>query len=217
MSDARQNILEKIRQANQHVPQVDSSGIVSERLQRHPRGPHPQWNEDLLTRFTHKVEQAAASYADVKTDQDIVNAVMAYLAEHSLEEKLVRTFTPILNELNWPASMQVETRAATSLDMVVLVEADAAIAETGSVVICSSENTPVSLNFLPDHYLCVVRKNSIVNTMEDIWDPIRQNSPMLPRAINIITGPSRTADVEQIIQMGAHGPRRVHLLLLDQD
>ena len=217
MSDARQNILEKIRQANQHVPQVDSSGIVSERLQRHPRGPQPHWNEDLLTRFTHKVEQAAASYADVKTDQDIVNAVMAYLAEHSLEEKLVRTFTPILNELNWPASMQVETRAATSLDMVVLVEADAAIAETGSVVICSSENTPVSLNFLPDHYLCVFRKNSIVNTMEDIWDLIRQNSPMLPRAINIITGPSRTADVEQIIQMGAHGPRRVHLLLLDQD
>ena len=42
--------------------------------------------------------------------------------------------------------------------------------------------------------------------MEDAWD--------LPRAINIVSGPSRTADVEQTIQLGAHGPRRLHVLLL---
>ena len=97
----------------------------------------------------------------------------------------------------------------------ILPEAFAAIAETGSIVMCSSKESPVSLNFLPDHYMCVVHSNRVVNTMEDVWARVRSNGETLPRAINIITGPSRTADVEQIIQMGAHGPRRVHLLLRD--
>jgi len=215
MSDARNNILERIRQANQHIPQADLADDVNERLQSHPRGPQPHWKEELLLRFTNKVEQAAASFEHIYSEQDIVQVVMSYIKEQKLEEKLVRTSTPLLSTLKWPDSLQLETRAATSQDMVVLVEAYAAVAETGSVVMSSSENTPVSLNFLPDHYLCVVHKHSIVGSMEDLWDRIRQNSPMLPRAINIITGPSRTADVEQIIQMGAHGPRRVHLLLLD--
>ena len=109
----------------------------------------------------------------------------------------------------------MESRTAAKTDKVVLVEAFAAIAETGSIVMCSSKETPVSLNFLPDHFLCVVRSNIIVKVMEDIWEIIRDLDKSMPRAINIITGPSRTADVEQIIQMGAHGPRRVHLLLLD--
>lgn len=215
MSDARNNILERIRKANRHIPQADLVAVVNERLQRHPRGPRPHWQEELLLRFINKVKQAAASLEYINSQQDIVQAVVSYIKEHALDESLVRTDTPLLNTLKWPDSFQAEARAATSQDMVVLVEAYAAVAETGSVVMCSSENTPVSLNFLPDHYLCVVHKHRIVSSMEDLWDRIRQDGPMLPRAINIITGPSRTADVEQIIQMGAHGPRRVHLLLLD--
>lgn len=215
MSDARHNILERIGKANLHISQADSAEVVDERLQRHPRGPQPHWQEELLLRFTKKVEQATASLEHINSQQDIVQAVLSYIKEQTLDESVVRTLTPLLNNLKWPDSLQVEARAATAQDMLVLVEAYAAVAETGSVVMCSSEATPVSLNFLPDHYVCVVRKSSIANTMDDLWDRIRQDSTMLPRAINIITGPSRTADVEQIIQMGAHGPRRVHLLLLD--
>ena len=215
MSDARHNIFQRIRKANQHVPQVGSSEIIKERIQQHPCGPQPQWREDLLTRFTRKVAQASASYAPVKSEQDITDAVASYITEQSLDEKLVTTSTPLLNGLVWPVSMKVESRAAIASDTLVLVEAFAGIAETGSVVMYSSKDTPVSLNFLPDHFLCVVHKNRIVNTLEDVWERVRRSGASLPRAINIITGPSRTADVEQIIQMGAHGPRRVHLLLLD--
>ena len=214
MSDARHNIFQRIRKANEHMPQTGASEIVEERLQQHRRGPQPQRQEDLLTRFSRKVVQASASYVSVKSEQNIVYAVTSYIMEHSLDEKLLTTATPLFRELRWPASIQVETRAALVSDTLVLVEAFAGIAETGSVVMCSGKATPVSLNFLPDHFLCVVRYNSIVNTMEDVWERIRRDGAALPRAINIITGPSRTADVEQIIQMGAHGPRRVHLLLL---
>ena len=215
MSNVRQNILERIRKANQRIPHAGKLDIVTKRLQEHVRGPKPHWQEDLVSRFITKAEQAAASIEHINQEGDIVQAVESYMNEQSLENRFVRSSTPILNNINWPDALQVETRAANSQDMLVVVEAYAAIAETGSIVMCSSENTPVTLNFLPDHYICVIRKNSIVNAMEDVWDLLRQDYSQLPRAINIITGPSRTADVEQIIQMGAHGPRRVHLLLLE--
>ncbi|WP_455206428.1 LutC/YkgG family protein [Kaarinaea lacus] len=215
MSDARDNILQRIRLANQKYSQVSATDIQQQHMQQRQRGPQPHWQENLLTRFTQKVEQAAASYEQVKTDQEIVRAVEAYLARQSPGEKIVRAGTPLLNRLDWPEDMVTETRAATIQDKVVLVEAFAGIAETGSIVMCSAKETPVSLNFLPDYFLCVVHISSIVLTIEDVWEKIRTQGEAMPRAINIITGPSRTADVEQVIQMGAHGPRQVHLLLQD--
>jgi len=215
MSDARDNILQRIRQANQQLLPENADEFVQRRFKSHQRGPQPQWQEDKMTRFISKVEQSAASFARVKTDKEIVSAVTTYLAEQLLGEKLIRADTPLLKRLEWPGGVTVETRAATTHDKVVLVEAFTAIAETGSIVMCSSKETPVSLNFLPDHFLCIVKTSRVVNTMEDVWEHVRHSNSAMPRAINIVTGPSRTADVEQIIQMGAHGPRRVHLLLLD--
>lgn len=213
MSNPRENILERIRSANRHISQSDSSEATRDRIQRHARGPQPQWNEDVLSRFTQKAEQAAASVELVNTDEEIVEAVTSYLSAHSLGEKFVCAGTPLLGQLRWPDSVSPENRLATIDDKVVFVEAYAGIAETGSIVMCSGKATPASLNFLPDHFLCVVHKSRIVNNMEDVWEHLRREGGALPRAINIITGPSRTADVEQIIQMGAHGPRQVHLLL----
>ena len=215
MSDARHNILQRIRRANQQVPTVNASEVVQQRLKSQVPGPQPRWQEEKMTRFISKAEQSAASWQIVKTDEAIVNAVTTYLMEQSLDNALIVAGTALLQHLKWPGELTVETRAATTRDKVVLVEAFAAIAETGSIVMCSSKETPVSLNFLPDHFLCVVHTSRVGNTMEDVWARVRGYGETLPRAINIITGPSRTADVEQIIQMGAHGPRRVHLLLQD--
>jgi len=109
----------------------------------------------------------------------------------------------------------VEQRKTTGNDATVLTEAFAGVAETGSLVLLSSMNSPTSLNFLSDNYLCVLRRDHIVRHIEDVWDRIRQQVGTLPRAINFITGPSRTADVEQTIQLGAHGPRRLHVILFE--
>lgn len=216
MGDARDNILQRIRKANQKLPQADALEIVEQRLRRHARGPQPAWQENTITRFTQKVEQSAASYERVKTADAITNAVTAYLENQSLKATLVCAGTPLLGQLQWPDNLAVEVRTATTHDKVVLTEAYAGIAETGSVVMCSGKESPVSLNFLPDHFICVMRASRVVERIEDIWEQMRREGISMPRAINVITGPSRTADVEQIIQMGAHGPRKVHLLLLDE-
>jgi len=215
MNSAREIILQRIRQANQHRTSVPEYDVVSQRLQRHARGPQPKWQEDRLTRFIKKAEQSSATIEHIKSRLEIVNAVENYLEGQAQDKKLLITGTPILKNLTWPDHFVVETRTATVNDKVIVVEAFAGIAETGSVVMCSGKETPVSLNFLPDYFICVIDANHIVDSLEDVWDEIRKREAGMPRAINIITGPSRTADVEQIIQLGAHGPRQVHLLLLD--
>lgn len=216
MVDARRNILTRIRNANRQVEHIDSEKIVSERLVQHARGPLPTIHDDKVDFFIKKIEQVAASSEQVKSLDDIVQAVLSYIESQKLDKTLVRTSTTLLDQLEWPDNINAEVRIATEHDTLALVEANLAIAETGSVVMCSSEKRPVSLNFLPEHYLCVVQKHAIVNTMEDVWKYLREEDSGFPRAINVITGPSRTADVEQIIQLGAHGPRRLHVLLLNQ-
>ncbi len=105
--------------------------------------------------------------------------------------------------------MQVGTtdgRAALAVS-----RARAGVAETGSLLLCSGPDTPTRLNFLPEHQILVLDPAQIVRHLEDAW-ALLDATP--PRAVNLITGPSRTADVEQTIQLGAHGPRSLHILLV---
>ena len=215
MSSARENIMQRIRQANEFCAEANAQQMIEQRLHQHARGPRPQWPGNLITHFIKKAQQSAASISMVDGEADLVDAVRAYLVEQSVDNRLLCASTALIKGLNWPDDVFIEARAATTHDKVVLVEAFAGIAETGSVVMCSSQETPVSLNFLADYFICVVHQKNVVNTIDDLWKKIREEKSQMPRAVNIITGPSRTADVEQIIQMGAHGPRKVHVLLLD--
>ena len=90
----------------------------------------------------------------------------------------------------------------------------AAVAETGTLMLISGAQTPTTLNFLPDTHIVVVHAGQIVASYEDGWDLLRARGG-LPRTVNFVTGPSRTGDIEQRIQLGAHGPRRLHVVLVD--
>ena len=75
---------------------------------------------------------------------------------------------------------------------------------------------PTTLNFLPDTHVVVLLASQIVGSYEDAWDRLRDVDSM-PRTVNFITGPSRTGDIEQTIFLGAHGPRRMHIVLVEDD
>jgi L-lactate dehydrogenase complex protein LldG len=71
---------------------------------------------------------------------------------------------------------------------------------------------------LPDTHIVIVQARQVVATYEDAWDRLRATRAApdgLPRTVNFITGPSRTGDIEQRIELGAHGPRRVHIVIVD--
>jgi L-lactate dehydrogenase complex protein LldG len=108
--------------------------------------------------------------------------------------------------------------AARGSDHVSITGAFAAIAETGTLVMASGPDHPVSLNLLPDTHIVVLREADIVGGYEEVWAKLRQHygKDRMPRTVNTITGPSRTGDIEQAIELGAHGPRRMHIVVVSE-
>jgi L-lactate dehydrogenase complex protein LldG len=216
MTTARDAILASIRQTlGREAAAETTAGKVQQQIQQHARGPQPDWTENEVSRFLGKLEAVAGTLHRVTGKYEVMAAVHAYLQQHNLPLQLVSAKSPVLDELDWPAEFTVEQRTATGNDTTVLTEAFAGVAETGSLVLLSGMESPTSLNFLPDNYICLLQRAHIVRHIEDVWDRIRQQAGRMPRAVNFITGPSRTADVEQTIQLGAHGPRRLHVILLE--
>ena len=115
--------------------------------------------------------------------------------------------------------LQVKTGVAVDEDAVSVTSAFAGIAETGTLMLYSAPESPTTLNFLPEVHLAVLPTDRIVGTYEDGWQRLRGllGAGKMPRVVNWITGPSRTADIEQTLLLGAHGPKRLHILLVDGD
>jgi L-lactate dehydrogenase complex protein LldG len=216
MTTAREAILASLRQTLGRGEATETTAsTIQPQIQQHGRGPQPNWMEDDVSRFLNKLESVAGTLNRVTDEAEGVTAIHAYLQQHNLPLQLVSAKSAVLDKLDWPAEFAVEQRTATGNDTTVLTEAFAGVAETGSLVLLSGTDSPTSLNFLPDNYICLLQRVHIVRHIEDVWDRIRQQADRMPRAVNFITGPSRTADVEQTIQLGAHGPRRLHLILLE--
>ena len=213
MSDARGRIFKRIAQALHHDTAADAPA-VTQRLSEKTRGTQPKWSESTRERFLAKLEKVVGTHAELASPAQIPQAVGDYLAAQNLPKRLTAAPHPLLNEVSWPADWQVAQRSAQGDDRVGLAVAFCAIAETGSLMLLAGPDSPTSLNFLPDDFLCVLPESRIVPRMEDAWALLRVERGAMPRAVNIVTGPSRTADVEQTIQLGAHGPRRLHVLLL---
>ena len=213
MTEHRAAILGRISQALGHEAAADAPAVMR-RVNDPARGPQPQWSESPRERFLAKLTKVAGTYAEVASDAEIVRTVGDYLTTENLPQRMVVAPHPLLAGIIWPEGWQVACRRTHGDDRISLTVAFCGIAETGSLVLLSGPESPTTLNFLPDDFLCVLPARRIVPRMEDAWALLRAERGSLPRATNLITGPSRTADVEQTIQLGAHGPRRLHVLLL---
>jgi L-lactate dehydrogenase complex protein LldG len=122
---------------------------------------------------------------------------------------------PEFADLDWAAAgLAIEARPTAGDDRLGITGCFCAIAETGTLVVLSGADTPTGTTILPDTHIAVVRRQRIVGGMEEAFALIRRECSSPPRAINMISGPSRTGDIEQTIVLGAHGPYRVHILVV---
>ncbi len=216
MAEAREAILRAVQASRKTAATDTPAQTPAERLEAHPAGPRPALGSGTpLDVFIARADASGASLSRVSDDAGAVSAVTAYLQEQGLRGQLVTDSNPLLRGLPWPADLAIREPPLKPDDLATLTLAYAAVAETGSLALLSSLETPTALNFLPDHYLCLLPANRVVAHLEDLWALLRSESRAMPRTLNLITGPSRTADVEQTIQMGAHGPRSVHIVLLE--
>jgi L-lactate dehydrogenase complex protein LldG len=217
---ARANILARIRTAQGRAvtvrtdgPDAEERDAVAQYIAAHPQGPRPQVDADIEARFRDRALNLATTIDEVKTVTDIPAAVARYLRDLGLAP--VAVCWPEFAALDWAAQgMKVEARAAHGDDLVGITGVFCAIAETGTLMMCSGPDMPPAASLLPETHIAVVPRSRIVTGMEDGWALLRRERGAMPRAVNFISGPSRTADIEQTVTLGAHGPYRVHLILI---
>lgn len=221
-SKARTAILQRIR-ANQRRPVESSTGRVEidDYLSRHPAGPRPSLPADLLPHFRQMAERMSSTVEEVATMSEAPAAVVRYLVAQGLTPRGV--IWPSLTSLSWAAAgLEVEARAprrdeSHGADLVGITGSYCALAETGTLVLLSSGDTPASTHLLPETHIALVAASRIVAGMEDAFALMRKElggvEAMMPRAVNMVSGPSRTGDIEQTIVLGAHGPYRVHIIV----
>lgn len=219
MSGARERVLASVRRSLNRSDALPASvrDALEARLGAHPASVKPAYAEPPDERFVAKLEAVHGRVTRVAGPADVSGVVEAHLERFSLPPELVVAPDPALEEIPWSNRFRIERRAAAGADRVSVTGAFAGVGETGSVVLLSSPQSPTTLNFLPEDHLVVLARSRIVAHIEDVWTRLRDEAWPMPRTVNFITGPSKTGDVEQIIQEGAHGPRRLHVILLDPE
>ena len=193
---------------------------VDERLARHPRGLVPARGQlphaEQLDLFTAMAREAACTVQPLASLDEVPAAVAEYLAGLNLPAELRVAPDPTLDGIPWHArpTLTVSRGHARDGDAVSVTGAFAGVAETGTLMLASGPGHPTTLNFLPDTHIVVLRRDRVTGSYEDAWDRLRAERGEVPRTVSFVTGPSRTGDIEQKIELGAHGPRRLHILLV---
>jgi L-lactate dehydrogenase complex protein LldG len=212
---ARQNIIARIRAAQAKPGKVSPAlrSAVDRYIAQHPQGPRPRSDWDPLARFRERATSLASTVEVVGALAGVPSAVAAYLRANALPTQAV--VWPALTALDWQGNgIAAQARRVREEDMVGITGAFCAIAETGTVMLVSGPETPAALSLLPETHIAVVAASRIVKGMEEGWALLRAELGAMPRAVNFVSGPSRTADIEQTINLGAHGPYRVHVLIV---
>lgn len=225
MSEARGRILATIRNSlGRGRLDPDREAELRARVAAPRRNPVPARATAIDERarvelFIAMAEEVQATVTRVGSPAAVPEAIARYLAAENLPAELVMAPDPSLDHIPWNAwpLLQIRRGRAEAEDRVSVTPCDAAIAETGTLMLISGAQTPTTLNFLPETHIVIVRRDQVVATYEDGWDRLKvgKTTEALPRAINFVTGPSRTADIEQHIELGAHGPKRLHIVLVE--
>ncbi|MDQ4061244.1 MAG: lactate utilization protein [Pseudomonadota bacterium] len=195
---------------------------VEERLTDAPRGVIPARGqlppEARLDLFRSMAEAVNATVDRVPSAGDVPAALAAFLRAHNLPPQLRRGDDPFLASLPWDTqpTLEISTGPATGDLQVGLSRAYGAVAESGTLVLLSGPENPSTINFLPETHVVVVLAEDVAPDYESVWGAIRARygKGRLPRTVNMITGPSRSADIEQTLLLGAHGPRHLHIILV---
>ncbi len=224
----REAVLGAIRRGLRRGPlPADQAAMLRERLHTHPRQLQPAISRGdrtaLLLRFIANVEREFGTVALLPDLGAVPAAIAEYLALQNLPTSLVMSPHPELQGLPWsdrPLLSVREGRAEPS-DSVGLQHAFAGVAETGTLVLPSGPDRPTTVNLLPDTALVLLHASRLVGAYEDAWDLLRAERGIdrggMPRNVMFVTGPSRSADIEQTLELGAHGPRRLHILLVEDE
>jgi L-lactate dehydrogenase complex protein LldG len=219
---ARDAVLGRVRKALGVSGDRAQAGAAAESyVAAHAHGPRPAMPADLVARFMQRATDMESTVERLSDRTGVPAAVARYLDALVLPPALAGQKShqgvcwPEFADLDWKgAGLDIEARPTLGHDRLGITGSFCAIAETGTLVVLAGADTPTATTLLPDTHIAVVRAGLVVSGMEEAFALVRRERGGLPRAMNMISGPSRTGDVEQTIVLGAHGPFRVHILVV---
>jgi len=227
---ARDDILGGIRRSLKRGPLGgERAEMLNGRLANHPAGIIPRRSQGLdrkgLTKlFEDQAVEIATTIERVPSLKDVPRAVADYLTRFNLPAEVAATPDPLIDKVPWSDRplLKLKRGKPSPTDAVGMSVGFCAIAETGTLMMTSGPDNPSTMNFLPDDHIVILPASRIAGPMEEAWQRLRAarasaGGPMMPRTVNFITGPSRTGDIEQKLEMGAHGPRRQHIVIVEDE
>jgi L-lactate dehydrogenase complex protein LldG len=195
--------------------------VVEDRLERAPKGVIPDrgqvGREERIAVFRGQAEASLATVAEVETSADVPGAVAAFLRNHNLPASLRMGEDLRLRAMPWSeTTLEVAHGRSEGEDLNAVSHALAGVAESGTLMLVSGPENPSTLNFLADNHVIVVAAKDIAGDYEAALARVRaiHGKGRMPRTVNFITGPSRSGDIEQTLLLGAHGPRRLHIIVV---
>jgi L-lactate dehydrogenase complex protein LldG len=222
MSTARTDIFSSIRRSLAvKGDERTRLQIVAERLDRAPKGVIPARGqvsgEALVEVFRAQAEAALATVRVVDSVAEVPRAVAEFLRDHNLPATLRMGDDPRLKAMPWgETALEMSQGRSDGGDLNAVSHALAGVAESGTAIMVSGPENPSTLNFLPDNHIVVIAAKDIAGDYERVFAKLRATygKGQMPRTVNFITGPSRSGDIEQTLLLGAHGPRRLHVLVV---
>lgn len=222
-TSGRAGILAKIRK---NIPNADDpkrEAAVRDRLAKNTvglipaRGRKPHGKQvDLFCEQAGKVQSTVTR---IKSIEALPEAFAEYLRGRNLPQKVRMGDDALLAAAKWEKTPNLEMSKGPSdgQDLVSLSRAFAGVAETGTLMLQSGADNPTTLNFLPETHCVVIKASDIVGDYESVWQSVREKygKGLMPRTVNMVTGPSRSGDIEQTILLGAHGPRALQIFVVD--
>jgi L-lactate dehydrogenase complex protein LldG len=222
---ARDAILNRIRAKKGRGPADGANRVMLEgRLAAHARNIIPKrtdLDDDALVEFfKDQLGKIVTTVDEIANIADLPKSIASYLRENNLPMRI--RISPVLEDepIDWSteALLTTDLGPVSPNDEVGVAAAVAGIAETGTLMLTSGPRTQTGLNFLPESHIVVLKRSNLVKSYEDALDKLRDPAnpnAALPRAINFISGPSKTGDIALVMEMGAHGPKRLHVIIVD--
>ncbi len=219
---ARDEVLATIRRSlGVNGREAPRRAIVEQRLANPPVGILPARGQveaaARVNLFREQAESVQATTQEVSAASEVPGEIARYLRDNNLPATLRMGADARLIAMSWAATtLAVSQGASEGDDLNGVSHAFAGVAETGTLLLTSGADNPTTLNFLPDNHIVVVAAKDIVGDYEKALALLRERygKGQMPRVANFITGPSRSGDIEQKLLLGAHGPRRLHIVVV---
>ncbi|MCE2509517.1 MAG: LUD domain-containing protein [Alphaproteobacteria bacterium] len=168
--------------------------------------------EATVALFLRMAAEAKAETARIASAAELPEQVAPLVRENRGNEGLLATADPLLDGLPWEeAGIALRHGRADEGTRASIAVAAAGIAETGSLLLVATPESPMSVHLLADLHVVLLPVSRLFGTMEEALAALRREVPGLPSAAMFVTGPSRTADIEQQMQLGAHGPKQLRI------